>query len=88
MQEELMVGVVLIEKYPRAALTPTDGAIACLITAARLRARRLGSAAIVACCRQLQAQGFERVRAEWVWSVAHYGRLGFRIWKTRDITPE
>lgn len=85
---ELMVGAVLLEKAPRAAITPSDGAIACLIIAGRLCGQRLGSAAIVACCHRLRAQGFRRVIAEWVWRIALYNRLGFRVWKTRAITTE
>ena len=88
MSSEQMVGVVLIEKEPRAAVTPTDGAIACLVIAERLRGERLGSAAIVACCNQLRAYGFQRVIAEWVWSIELYGRLGFQVWKTREIGTE
>jgi hypothetical protein len=44
-----------------------------------------GSAAIVACCRELHSRGFERVIAEWVVSVPLYERLGFRVWRIRDI---
>src|SRR5688572_21651497 len=37
-----MVGAVLIEHKPRAAEAPTDGALACLVTAEHLRGQRLG----------------------------------------------
>jgi len=87
MAGERLVGAVLLEQAPRSADLPTDGALACLVIAARLRGQRLGSAAIVTCCQRLGAQGCRRVIAEWVWSVALYSRLGFRIWKTRQVVP-
>jgi ribosomal protein S18 acetylase RimI-like enzyme len=88
MHKGQMVGAVLIEKKPRAAESSTDGAIACLVTAEDLRRQGIGSAAIVACCMELREQGFIRVIAEWVASVELYRRLGFRIWKTREISLE
>ncbi len=83
-----MVGSVLIEKEPKAAVTSTDGAIACLITAEALRGQGIGSAIIVACCIELRGQGFRRVIAEWVASIELYRRLGFRVWKTREMSLE
>ena len=32
-------------------------------------------------------EGFERVLAEWVWSVQMYERLGFEFWRTRLVEP-
>ncbi len=83
-----MVGTVLIEKQPNAAEALTDGAIACLIIAENMRGKKFGSAAIVAACQELQSQGFQRVIAEWVASIDLYRRLGFRVWKTREISSE
>lgn len=83
-----MVGAVLIEKQPGAAESTSDGAIACLIISKHFRGQRLGSAAIVACCNKLREIGFQRVIAEWVASIELYKRLGFRIWKTREIGSE
>jgi ribosomal protein S18 acetylase RimI-like enzyme len=83
-----MVGTVLIEKQPSAAVTKTDGAIACLVIAKHMRDKMFGSAAIVAACLELQSQGYQRVIAEWVASMNLYRRLGFRVWRTREISSE
>lgn len=83
-----MVGTVLLEKQPGAAVTNTDGAIACLVIAEHLRGRKIGSAAIIASCLKLQSLGYQRVIAEWVASIDLYKRLGFRVWKTREISSE
>jgi len=83
-----MVGSVLIEKEPKAAVTPTDGALACLVTAECPRGQRIGPETIVACCIELREQGFQRVIAEWVASIELYRRLGFRVWKTREMRLE
>lgn len=85
---EQMIGTVLIEKQPNAAVTPTDGAISCLVISRHMRGKKLGSAAIVATCLELQSQGYQRVIAEWVASIELYRRLGFRVWKTREISLE
>lgn len=83
-----LVGAVLIEKQPGAAESSADGALACLVTAKHLRGQRLGSAAIVESALALRELGFRRVIAEYVASIELYSRLGFRVWRTRDVASE
>jgi ribosomal protein S18 acetylase RimI-like enzyme len=80
------VGAVLLETVPERAEMPTDGALACLVIDPERRGQRLGTAAIVAICREFRACGFDRVIAEWVVSVTLYERLGFQVWRTRRIS--
>ena len=79
------IGAVLLETVPERAETPTDSALACLVIDPELQGRRLGTAAIVAICRELRSRGFNRVIAEWVISVTLYERLGFQVWRTRSV---
>jgi hypothetical protein len=84
--QERMIGTVLLERKPKAAVTQTDGALACLVIGQRWRRSGFGSAAVVASSRELERMGFQRVIAEWVASIGLYQRLGFRVWRTREIT--
>ena len=83
-----LVGAVLIEERPRAAESPKDGALGALVVAKQLNGQGVGSAAIVRCCDILAERGFDRVIAEWVASVPLYKRLGFEVWKHREIAGE
>jgi ribosomal protein S18 acetylase RimI-like enzyme len=80
------VGAVLLDTVPERAERPTDGALACLVIDPELQGHGLGTAAIVAICREMSARGFDRVIAEWVISVPLYERLGFRVWRIRNIS--
>ena len=81
----VLAGTVLLERSPEAAEFATDGALACVITASALRNKGIGSATIAACSSELLSQAFTRVIAEWVASIPLYERLGFKIWRTRQI---
>jgi GNAT superfamily N-acetyltransferase len=80
-----LVGGVLLERDPAAAESDRDAALAALFIAGNQRNRGLGSAAIVAASRLLLGEGYERVLAQWVWSVQLYERLGFEYWRTRSV---
>lgn len=80
-----LVGAVLLEAQPKAAETAHDGALGCLVVESHMNGQGIGSAAIVRCCERLAARGFRRVIAEWVASVPLYQRLGFVVWKQREI---
>ena len=75
--ENTMIGTVLVEERPTAAVLDTDSAIACVVVDRSLNGQGFGSAAIVESCSELARRGFERVIAEWVASVSLYERLGF-----------
>lgn len=80
-----LVGTVLLEDRPRAAETRHDGALGALVVSKHMNGQGIGSAAIVRCCETLAGRGFDRVIAEWVASVPLYERLGFDVWKHREI---
>lgn len=79
------VGGVLLERQPSAAESDRDAALAALFIAGDQRDHGLGSAAIVAASRLLLHEGYDRVLAQWVWSVKMYERLGFEFWRTRLV---
>ncbi len=80
-----MVGGVLLQRPDNALESRQDAAIAALFIARQQRNRGLGSAAIAAAAQMLANEGFERIIAEWVWSVQMYQRLGFAFWRTRRV---
>jgi GNAT superfamily N-acetyltransferase len=79
------VGGVLLEREYEGAESDRDAALGALFISSKDRNRGLGSAAIAATARLLLDEGYERVLAEWVWTVAIYERLGFQVWRTRLI---
>jgi GNAT superfamily N-acetyltransferase len=80
-----VVGAVHVEVAPRSAESAADGALGCLVVVEEARGRGVGSAAIAACVAELGRAGFDRVIAEWVASVPLYERLGFTVWRTREV---
>jgi GNAT superfamily N-acetyltransferase len=84
-EDDQLVGAVLLAHEPAARESDSDAALAALVIASHHRGRGLASAAIGQAARKLEAAGFSRVIAEWVWSVAAYARFGFKVWRTRTI---
>lgn len=80
-----MVGGVLLQRSPEAAESTDDAGLAALFIRAARRDQGLGSVAIAAAVRLLAGEGFQRIIAEWVWSIPMYQRLGFQFWRTRRV---
>lgn len=80
-----MVGGVLLQRRPEAAESKDDAGLAALYIHTARRNQGLGSVAIGAAAQLLADEGFQRIIAEWVWSIPMYERLGFQVWRTRTV---